>query len=252
VKEHANFYENLKESHIRLRNTVVMYDGEPYFIFAITTHKDGIFRVYMYPIGEANSQVIRDCLVITQNYPADYPSLGEMLDQAIAGKEGVLRKHINSPSFGRFRPFPLGMCNIKGKGTYYVERQPNRHTPQGLTTSMLYDVEITAASSLSQSPRARIDLISNDFRNCILGKYPTPHECLAGLLNPDISNEAAGFHRQFAFVRGPIQMIFLAYKEDVVGVLPKSDLSILRIGREYRHTREVIQELGLFDEIVVQ
>lgn len=255
MKEYPNFYENLREAHMRLRNTVVMYDSEPYYIFAITSHaKDGIFRVYMYPIGDSVSTAGKECLAYVNNYPSDHSELGTMLDKVLEthGKDcGVLRKHMNSPSFNRFRPFPLGMCNLRGKGTHYVERQPTRHTPQGLTASMLYDTEILATASLERASRAHISIQNNDFRNCVLGIYPTAQECLAGLLNPKIANEAAGFHRDFAFVRGPIDMVFLAYKSDVVGVLPRNDFSLLKLGSDYKHVREVAQELKLFAEVTI-
>lgn len=256
MKEHPNFYENLKEAHIRLRNTVVMYDGEPMYIFAITAHmKDEIFRVYMHPLSSERSQAVMDCYNYTQNLPPDHPSLGPSLDAVLeAHKEkcDVLRKHMNSPMFGKFRPFPLGMCNIKGVGVHYVERQPNRHTPQGLTASMLYDTEITTARGSIQMPRSQIQLISNEFRNCVLGNYPTPQECLAGIMKPDVVPDSAAFHRQFALIVGPIEMVFLAYKEDIIGMLPNNDFSLLRVGREFKHCREVVQELGLFEDIVLQ
>jgi hypothetical protein len=253
-KEHPNFYENMKEAHMRLRNTVVMYESEPYYIFAITDHmKDGIFRVYMYPIGDTTTTAAKECMAYVNNYPADHPDLGGMLDKALGvhGKDcGVLRKHMNSPAFNRFRPFPLGMCNLKGKGTHYVERQPTRHTPQGLTASMLYDTEIvTAAQGIPV--KSGVSIQNNDFRNCVLGKYPTAQECLSGLSNPKLANEAAAFHRQFALARGPIGMIFFAYKTDIVGVLPDNDFSELRLGKDYRHVREVVQELQLFNTVSV-
>jgi hypothetical protein len=252
VKEHPNFYENLKEAHIRLRGTVVLYDGEPMYVSAITDHKkDGIFRMYMYPIGTTYSDGVKAWNQLTAQYPSDHPALGELMDAAMKGQEGLLRKHMNSPLFNRFKPFPLGMCNIKGKGTSFVERQPNRHTPQGLTASMLYDVEITPAGKPGAAMLGRVQLHSDDFRNCVLGKYPTPQECLAALSDHSISNEAAAFRRQFAFARGPIDMIFLAYKEDIVGLLPKGDFSEVKLGRQFSHVKEVVNELELFDSITM-
>jgi len=94
------------------------------------------------------------------------------------------------------------------------------------------------------------DLYGPGFRDCIMGSHPSAQECVNNLKDPQILNEAAAFHRQFAFVRGPLDMLFLAYKADIVGVLPNRDLSVLRIGREFRHTREVIELLNTFDTII--
>src|SRR3546814_20877703 len=43
---------------------------------------------------------------------------------------GIIRKNMDSPLFNRFRPFPLGMCNLNGE-TYFLCRSPTRNTQQG-------------------------------------------------------------------------------------------------------------------------
>ena len=52
MEKNVNFYENLEEAQRRLRGTVVMYDGIPHYVLAITDHQSGgIFRVYMQDTG---------------------------------------------------------------------------------------------------------------------------------------------------------------------------------------------------------
>jgi hypothetical protein len=44
-------------------------------------------------------------------------------------------------------------------------------------------------------------------------------------------------------------MIFLAYKTDIVGILPDNTLSSLKIGKAFKHVREAVEELKLFNTI---
>lgn len=263
--QYNNFFETVNEAYIRLRGTFVLYDDEPYNVLCITNHnEDGIWRIYLDPLGEGedklsyNTQYPPPC----GNYSSDYPEMGKMMDdwldkmtkQAEAGKLGtkVIRKMMNSPKFNKFRPYPLGMCNFNGS-VYYLERQPTRKSEQGLTHRMLTSQSVNLApdngkKSLNRS--GMVDLYGPSFLACIKGTHPTAQECLNNLKDPDIMNDAAAFHRQFALVRGPLGMIFLAYKADIIGVLPNKDLSCLRLGCDFRHTREVVEILGTFTNII--
>lgn len=250
--KHLNFYENLKEAQMRLRGTVVCYDGVPYSVMAICNHKpDGIFRVYLEPIG-----ALITARPDTGNHNPEDPGLGTSIDKWMtANKDStILRKNIDSPLFNKFRPYPLGMCNY-GTGIYYVERQPNRKTEQGLIRSMLSAslVSLNTDGPLLKggtSGGCPVELYSPQFKACVLADHPSPLEALFNLNDPKIENNAIAFHRRFALIRGPIGMLFLAYKSDVVGVLPNGDFSTLRIGEGFSHCREVIQDLGLFSNIM--
>ncbi len=252
MKEHVNFYENLREAHMRLRGTVVMYDKIPYYVMAITAHKpDGVFRIYLDPIGKSVKG--RPYPHDLPQFPADAPQLGVYLDTWLAANKDavILRKKMNSSLFNKYRPFPLGMCNY-GKNTFYIERQPNRKTEQGLVKSMLFESLITTGSR-GDSPKAAfksIDVHTDAFRDCILAAHPTAEECLKNLTDSEIEDDSAAFHRHFALVRGPIDMLFLAYKEDIVGVLPRGDFSSVRLGRDFTHCTEAVQELDLFKAIM--
>jgi hypothetical protein len=79
--------------------------------------------------------------------------------------------------------------------------------------------------------------------------YPSIDTCLSKMTDPKIANEAAAFHRYFALVRGPIGMLFLSYKGDIVGVLDNKNLSSVTVDREYKYTREVISDLQMFSNI---
>lgn len=260
MKEHVNFYENIEEANMRLRKTTVMYDGEPYFIYAISNHAtDGVFRAYLIPIGYSipDKPPLPNPNHVISGLPATHPSIGTEIDAWLKTEDGkkskIIRKHLNSPKFNKFRPFPLGMCNF-GTKTYYIERQPNRKTEQGLTRTMLDVSPINIAATTENSGGGmyyEIDMFHPAFRDCVLGAHPTAQECLAALLDPSIANKAAAFSREFALVRGPIGMLFLAYKSDVIGVMPNNDFSSLKLGREFKHVKEAVQDLNIFDSVAV-
>ena len=255
---HPNFYETIHETHMRLRGTIVLYAGEPYVVLCITNHRDdGIFRIYLEPIGNGEEMLSyhRKNPPPINHFSSDDPALGVAMDEWMKTYPDtkIIRKMMNSPAFNKFRPYPLGMCNYDGR-VLYLERQPQRKTEQGLTPSMVAFQRINLSIADNGKAQSRsgcmVDLYSASFRDCIMGVHPSAQECLDNLKNPEILNEAAAFHRQFALVRGPLGMIFLAYKTDIVGVLPNRDLTVLRLGREFGHTREVIELLHIFDTII--
>lgn len=250
MANHPNTFETVKEAMMRLRRTVVCYDGEPYVVLAITNHmSNGIFRIYLDPIGKDPNKMRQR--PEPEGFPPEHPGLGPYMDTWIAEHpdSGIIRKEMNSPKFNKFRPYPLGMCNIKGSGTYYIERQPNRKTEQGLISSMLFETLISVAPQQAKRVGS-VDIYGPAFRSCVLGDHPSAEECLANLSDPEILNDAAAFHREFALVRGPIGMLFLAYKHDIVGVLPNNGFDCIRLGREFTHTKEVVEKLGIFQTIM--
>lgn len=249
--KYPNFYETVAEANIRLRGTIVLYDGVPHYIHTITDHKtDGIFRIYMHPTGYDDSKKFPKIPALN-DYPPGHEVLGPILDKWMENNtsSGVIRKSMNSSLFNKFRPYPLGMCN-SGTQVYYIERLPNRKTEQGLVKSML-DYNLLSLGYTKGKSSYGPDTTSVAFRDCVLGAYPSAKECLEGMLDPTVENEAVAFHRQFALVRGPINMMFLAYKADIVGVLPNKDFSTARIDRSFAHVKEAIEGLKLFGNIIL-
>ena len=247
---YTNFYESLAEANMRLKSTIVLYDDLPFVVLGIANHPDGIFRVYLEPLKQSPYEL---SFQTDEASPASLTSstsdLGPLMDKWMKEKGekfGVIRKHINSTSFKKFRPFPLGMCNTQ-RGVYYIERNPNRKTEQGLLQSMLLHHHITI--SPKPSSRDLVNIYSGYFKDCIVGNYPTVFWCLDNLLDPNITNEAIAFDRNFALIRGPLDTIFLSYKSDIIGILPNQDLSSIRLGKNASYTREVVENLGIFSQI---
>lgn len=248
----TNFYENLKEANMRLRGTIVLYDGLPYYVHGVTNHmSDGIFRVYCEPIGTGQDMSYNSPVdpIPFAVIPYDNIDCGKAMDAYIVKypQFGILRKHMNSPAFNKFRPFPLGMINYKGTA-YHLERQPLRQTLQGLSSNMLTGYKIRLFTEKASISGLRTDSVS--FRDMVLGQYPSSDEAIEKLLDPSISNEAVAFHRQCALVRGPVDTIFFAFRNDTVGYLPNNDFTKLRLAKNFKHLKESIEALDLFGAII--
>lgn len=250
---YKNFFETIEEALMRLKGTVVLYDKDPVHVWTITNHKsDGVFRIYVSPIEDMKNGAAPSPIHVL---PQGHTSMGAAMDLCVDGPNKIpnlriLRKKMNSPLFNRYRPFPLGMINDDGHAVY-VERSPNRpKTEQGLVSSQLRSTIISAASGNNNNNNNYvINMYSDEFRDCIIGDHPTPNECLVGLLSDKNVNNSVAFHRNFALVKGPIGTLFLAYKQDVVGLLPTRNFNLLVLGHEFKHLKEAVQELNLFSSI---
>lgn len=251
MKEHPNFYETVDEVRIRLSGTVILYDGKPYYVLNVANHKgDGVFRLYLDPL--------RDDLPTYANYeggvpyhwgPGDSHEYPTAMDNWMIAnpKSGIIRKKMNSPLFNKFRPFALGMCNYQGKALY-IARSPSRNTNQGLTGNgmRMYYTDLSGSSSTRSGPT----IVDAELYHTIMGQYPDPEECLKNLLDKKCSNTSVAFHREFAFIRGPLDLIFVIYRTDVVGLVLENNLTRIKLGDNFKHLREVVEQLNIFDDVV--
>lgn len=251
---HKNFYENLEEMQRRLLNSVVTYDGEPVRIVAITNHKpDGIFRIYAWPVQYSDNRST------SSPFPREIdgwrPGSNEQaayLDAFLEQNKNtpLMRKTANSPSFNKFRPFPLGMMN-SGKAMY-LERSPERRVNQGLISNMVETTQVGFDKS-GMPPMGRPHLTGPEFYDCVKGNHPSAAECMTNLLDPSVEElPSVAFHRHFAFVRGPLDTFFLQYKTDVVGFVPADRRPQVELGAKYKHLREVVEETKQFETVRVR
>lgn len=253
MAKHLNFYENLDEAKMRLLHTCVVYDGELYYILAITNHrKDGIFRVYMDKVNNPKGMAFQRLVIPYEDYDGQ-AQLGKQLDDWLEKNpdSGVVRKMANSPLFNSFRPFPLGMVN-KGNSLYYVRRTPVRpNTQQGLTQGMLVVSVVAEGKGKSPYPSNRITGTDFELSECVEGKYPDIKTVINEMNDPTVENQGVAFHREFGIVRGPLDSLYLAYKEDLIGILPQGNTSELLLGRKFKHCKEVVESLSIFYSIKV-
>lgn len=257
MKEHVNFYENLKEARMRIENTTVLYDGDPYYVLAVTDHKeDDILRVYLDPYRpDGRPMAVQVCDIPTHWHDEPDMSRGQKMDQWLEktseGQDsGVIRKMMNSPKFNRFRPFPLGMYNDGAGSAVYVERKPTRYTQQGLTDQMLMVQRLLpVGEGKPQSGRHVVNFFGAALYNTIKGIYPSIQECVEGFREDKVANTSIAFDRCFALVKGPIGITYIAYKGELVGFLPSLNNKEVRLGREHQHLRELVGNLNYFDTI---
>ena len=86
MANHKNFYETIKEARMRLAQTVVMYDGEPYYVLALDNHKsDGIFRVYLDKLGQKGGMAHRRLNIPFEYYDGE-TSVGAAMDKWQIGR----------------------------------------------------------------------------------------------------------------------------------------------------------------------
>jgi hypothetical protein len=81
------------------------------------------------------------------------------------------------------------------------------------------------------------------------GLYPTIEEILEAFKDPSVINTGVAFHKEFSVFRGPLDMLILCYRDEGIGLLDNGDLSSVTIGKSYAYLKEVIQELGCFQQV---
>jgi len=260
MASYLNFYETVQEANMRLRNTVVLYDKEPFFVLGVSNHiskgeeaTKGEFRIYLTPFPY-NQSAMKNCPAF--NMPMDHPlfgpSMDNYLDQEEGKKAGVIRKKMSSNLFNQFRPFPLGFLNKKGE-LFYLERTPKRKTEQGLAAFMLagggvdFGIGLSTPTYNENFPR---DLFNSaEMRDTILGIYPSLDEILAKYNSDSIVNKGVAFARDYAIVRGPVETLFLAHKRNVVGILPERSRQTLILSKEFFFLKEQIEATKYFVNI---
>jgi hypothetical protein len=253
--KHKNFYETLDEAQRRLLSTCVTYDGKPVNILSINNHKpDGIFRVYIMPCAIQKDRAV---LPNFDYFPHGSAEQAAMLDQWMEANKssGMERKKINSPLFNKFRPFPLGMINKKeGEelvNCYFLERTPERRTHQGLTTASIVNTKVELSSQKKKNSWG-YRLYGGDFVDCVTASHPSAAETLENMMDPKNGNTAVAIHRNFAIIRGPLDTLFLGYKDEVVGFVPRSRSPEVELGTKFAHLRETLEETKQFADIRIR
>lgn len=246
VKQYPNFFENLEEARRRLMNTCVLYDGVPKIIINICDYKpDKILRVFLAPMRLWGN---------TPGYlgTASGAEMDEHIESPDGKKSEILRKHINSPAFNKFRPFPLGMMNIDGHAAY-VERSPTRTTEQGLTQRAIKSITLSALPPKTSGfkPEVAVRLGDPAFEACVTRDYPEVGESLRNLVSGEYDNTGVAFAPDWAFLKGLAGSAFLGYRHNLVGHVDPIT-RVLSLDKEYRHLVEAATELKFFSNVVAK
>ncbi len=206
-------YERLEDARMRLRHTVVLYDGAPYYIREITTGTgdDGPYRVHA------------DALPLSA---ADVRNAGR-------GEDADIRKYISSKNFD-IAPFRMGFVNAK-TGCFYVSRLPARQQKQGLGSE---NVQMT--TPLGQRIPFATLLTTPEVLAMVNGNYPNLKQALAALEKmPSIA-----ICRDVALVKDEVLdcLVYVYHKTTKVGLLSDNKA---KLGKAFAYLNETISECGL-------
>jgi hypothetical protein len=97
------------------------------------------------------------------------------------------------------------------------------------------------------------NLSGPEFYDCVKGLHPSAQECLDNLPDPDFKDiTSVAFHRNFAIARGPLDLLFLSYKAEVVGFVPQTARPTVELAKKYTYLRETVEETKQFHDIRVR
>ena len=189
-------YDSVDEAQRRLMGTIVTYDGQPVQITDVSAHPDGVMRVHF------------------MAWPFD-------------GRDGTVRKKINSSLFKRFVTPPLGFCNYfspRSANCFWTERVSARTQRQGLYSDTFN------CAALQSGDRANYATIvaSDGFREMVTGEYPTYADALARL----VPNSSIAVDRNFAVAKSAGSYVFLYHRREEVGIVLRDSL-YLRNDRQH-------------------
>ena len=261
---HENFYETIQEARMRLRNTIVKYKDDFYYVIEVGDHMlDGKFRVYMDQLGHGYVGYNRLVGFPSGDFDERGVNIFHEYDEYIdspSSNRGFIRKYANSRNFEKFRPFPLGNVNQQGS-VVYCERTPTRNMNQGLLQEAVLATQVVSAPYYETGGAYRrqrsiplgsgsVSSLSPEFYDMLRGLYPSYKEVVDKLRNPEIMNNGCAFHREYSVMRGPVGTLLLCYKHSGVGIID-TDNSVT-IGSTHEFLRDEMQELGVFSDIKIK
>lgn len=217
-------YESVADAQMRLSNTVVLYDNDPVYITGVCAvgpgdPKPDIFRVYARPL------------------PYLVHQRGAMLRPFGKDEDEQIRKFISSRKFD-LAPFPMGFVNKDGHAKY-TSRAPRRQQKQGLSEGTFTSRVLTPYAQPLDFGTA---ISSQEFVDCIKGKYPSVQEATEMLKDDDVKSVA--FCRTFALAKDNDldDLIYLYHKTEKVGFILEQQLKLAKLAG---CLKEALREVGV-------
>jgi hypothetical protein len=210
-------YENVEDAKLRLRNTVVLYKGEPVLITDVARGegKDDIFRVLFNPLPNAGV---------------------DPFGRKVADPGAAERKYISSKHFD-IAPFRMGYVNTPKTGAFFCSRVPNRVQKQGLCGENFvakYDTGGIVHFNTFLACKSVVDMVHN--------RYPSLDEAVKELAKcPSVA-----FHREFAVMKDEVipDLVYLYHKGQKVGMYSKGENKVC-LGNKFNCLKESLEELKL-------
>jgi len=232
-------YENVEDASMRLRNTVVLYKGDPVLITDVR------------PADKADDGILR---VLIERLPIEKPAMGKVvigmrnlrnppgfLAEGAAGlaapndlpKEQA-RKYISSKHFD-IAPFKMGYVNDPDC-PFFCTRLPNRIQKQGLCAD-----NFKAVSNFGAPVQYGYFLRSSGVPDMVHGRYPTTVEALR-MLEKQL---AVAVSRDFCLQRDDVlpEFIYLFYQGKKIGMYTDNRV---RLGQKFNCLKESLEELKLY------
>jgi hypothetical protein len=211
-------YESVEDARMRLRNTVVLYRGEPVLIKEVTK-------------GEGKDDIIR---VLFNEIPAK-PVEKRRGDGPFVKEDGDQKKYISSKHFD-IAPFRMGYVNnIKGNGAFYCSRLPNRVQKQGLCLE-----NFKASDNFGCRIPFDSFLLCKEVSAMVAGRYPSIERAME-LLD---KVKSVAFHRDFALVKDEVipQLVYIFHKGAKAGMFMKGEIML---GEKFTCLKESLDEMQL-------
>lgn len=218
-------YETVDDANMRLRNTVVLYKGNPVLIKTVVS-------------GETTDDILR---VLIQEIPVPKNTINKHDFEEIRRGEVKLkvaddqRKYISSKHFD-IAPFRMGYVNSpKGNGAFYCCRMPNRIQKQGLCAENFQGFDNFGGAvpfGTFLSCEETVEMITN--------KYPTFDQAVKGL-DKVLS---VAFSRDFCIVKDEIipNLLYIYHKGYKVGMHTKNTGEVV-LGAKFACLKEGLQEM---------
>ncbi len=212
-------YETLNDAQMRLKGTIVLYEGKPHYVTEIAAGaEDSPFRVYADALPTKGGGGGRAAEV----------------ERAIARERGEadIRKYISSKHFD-IAPFAMGFVNDE-KGCFYVARTPARQQKQGLSSDTC-----SACDVYGERKSFAVVLNSSGFPDMVSGVYPNLAQAVRTLTGGKIKSIAIS--REFALARDAElpELTYLYHKNKKVGFLRGTDVSL---SVKYTYLKESLDE----------
>lgn len=205
-------YESIEDARMRLRGTVVLYSGEPFYVRDVQraqSKEDGIFRV------------IGSLLPVTGR-------------EEMAPAEGTeMKKFISSKNFD-IAAFRMGYVNSP-KGAFYCTRLPNRQQKQGLSAETFSGKDNKGRAIPFTNFTATKEVL-----NMVKNDYPSFAVAQKALTKVP----AVAFSRDFCLERDEIleEMHRVYHKGIQVGAVLDGKLVL---GKKFACLKESLEELGV-------
>lgn len=237
-------YENVEDASMRLRNTVVLYKGDPVLITDVRPAEkadDGILRVLIerLPIeGPAMGKIVMKPKALRREDVLNPPGPAGLAGAGVPPPDDLpkeqARKYISSKHFD-IAPFKMGYVN-DSDCPFFCTRLPNRIQKQGLCAD-----NFKAVSNFGAPVQYGYFLRSSGVPDMVHGRYPTMVEALR-MLEKQL---AVAVSRDFCLQRDDVlpEFIYLFYQGKKIGMYTDNRV---KLGQKFNCLKESLEELKLY------